>query len=87
MNIKYYKREFLNSDKGHAFVEADGDSLSIADCNRVVTLTFWIGSGEVKEAKLVEEKIDRLYNFINEYRKYIKKCVKAAHKEAKEAGE
>ena len=69
--IKYHKRKFLNKDDGLAAIETTitlersdlSASIDISDCNRKVSLDFYVYN--YKE-KVVKEKLDKLDLVINE---------------------
>ena len=70
MNLKHYKRNWLNRKDGTAFVESSSDleefrgewnfsaTLCIADCNRNINLEFYASTVEDLDDRL--EKLDML---------------------------
>ncbi len=82
---KFYFREFLNLDTcrgGIASLRIGEGSVEISDCNKTISLEFYI-SEDSSEGDLIntEHKIDTLHRGITEYRKHLKSKMKRIRKE------
>jgi len=79
----YYERSWLNPEGGgNAFVLVEEDEFIIGDCNRIVTLEFWIGhNSSVKQLDAIEYKLDVLHNSVVAYRRHLKKKIRKLRKE------
>ena len=82
---EYYYRDFLNVNKGSAFIEIEyqeqpatlhsnsfvNSYVNISDCNRKIELDFCIYSEKEKEERLV--KLDKLINQFQQLRELVVK--------------
>ena len=81
---KIKERIWLNNEEhgGTAFIQLDNGELKIADCNRIVSLEFYVEEySTLKDIDNVEEKIDILYEAVKKYRYFIKRRIKKQRKE------
>lgn len=78
-----YKRTFLNKDQfgsggGMAAIRIKDSELSISDCNRTISLEFYIDPeyDTEKDIENIEYKIDTIYDYVAELRKHVKRKIK-----------
>lgn len=81
----YYRREFLNEEGGMAAIEVNARSahptMAISDCERKVELEFSVNYTDEAGVQNIENKIDLLYALVGEFRREVKKNIRARRKE------